>query len=262
MSSVPIQDRCNQCAAVLTGPYCQTCGQPSLAVRRSFRDAIYGQTGRLLHTLLLVIARPGELAREIDQGRDRGSMRPGALLTNLIAVFFLAAGGYGGFTASTVLVEDPTGFAARIKAERLAERGISEEVYDERLESRFKTEYSILITLSSFSYAFAFWVVERRRGKSWLVHLAAGIQYLCFTFILTAVAFGLARLTGVGLAQHPLIGTAMLVVLAAYILFTLRRVYGDTLLRAAAKMLFVLLVGLVSDTLLQYVSLLIALFTA
>jgi len=228
MSSVRTQGCCNQCTAVLTGPYCQNCGQPSLAVRRSFRDPIYGQTGRLLHTLGLVIA----------------------------------AGGYGGFTASSVLHEDPTGYAARIKAERLAERGITEAVYDERVENRFKTEYSILITLSSFSYAFAFWVVERRRGKSWLVHLAAGIQYLCFTFILTAVAFGLARLTGVRLTRHPAIGIGMVVVLAVYIMFTLQRVYGDRRLRAGAKMLFVLLVGVVSDTLLQYASLLIAGLTA
>lgn len=191
MSTVQAQGRCNQCTAVLAGPYCQSCGQPSVAVRRSFGDAIYGQTGRMLHSLWLLVAKPGELAREIDQGRDRRSMRPGALLTNLIAVFFLAAGGYGGFTAGSVLHEDPTGYAARIKAERLAERGIAEEVYDERLESRFRTEYSILITLSSFSYAFGF-----------------------------------------------------------------------TLPRAIAKLVFVMLIGLLSDSLLQYAALLIAILTA
>src|SRR3982751_672995 len=97
--ATPRDDRhCRLCGAELTGPYCQACGQPSLAVRRTFGDAITGQTGRLLHTLRVLITEPGGLAREIDEARDRRSMRPAALLTNLIAVFFLLAGGVGGFT--------------------------------------------------------------------------------------------------------------------------------------------------------------------
>jgi hypothetical protein len=256
------QPRCNPCGAELAGAYCQNCGQPSVAVRRSFGDVIYGQTGRLLHSLWLLFTRPGELAREIDEARDRRSMRPGALLTNLIAVFFLAAGGVGGFSAQTVLHEDRTGYMASLAAERAAARGLNEAVYQERLESRFRSEYSILITLTSFSYAFAFWVVERRRRKPWLVHLAAGIQYLCITFIVTAVMFGVARLTGLDLQAHPAIGLATIAILAGYIVLTLRRVYGDSLPMAAAKMLFVLCVGVVSDTLLQYASLVIAILTA
>ena len=58
----PAQTHCHQCAAALSGPYCQHCGQPSLAVRRSFGDAIYGQTGRLLHSVWLLFTKPGELA--------------------------------------------------------------------------------------------------------------------------------------------------------------------------------------------------------
>lgn len=262
MSAVQAQDRCNQCTAVLTGPYCQSCGQPSLAVRRSFGDVIYGQTGRLLHTLWLVIGKPGELAREIDEARDRRSMRPGALLTNLIAAFFLIAGGVGGFSARTMIEAGPRDFADRLVAERTAARGVSREVFDERLESRFRAEYSILITLSSLSYAFAIGVVERRRRKAWLVHLAAGIQYLCFTFLTTAVLYGISRLAGFELMSHPAAVVLVLLVLGAYIATSLRRVYGDPLGVAVAKTLFVLLIGIISDSLLQYASLFIAIFTA
>jgi hypothetical protein len=90
MTTAPAVAHCRLCGATLTGPYCQACGQPSAAVRRTFGDAISGQTGRVLHTLRVLVTEPGGLAREIDEARDRRSIRPGALLTNLIAVFFLA----------------------------------------------------------------------------------------------------------------------------------------------------------------------------
>ena len=140
---------CHLCGTALTGPYCQACGQPSVAVRRTFRDAIMGQTGRLLHTLRVLVTQPGGLAREIDEARDRASMRPGALLTNLIAVFFLLAGGIGGFTADVLIAQDGRGSIAGLVAKRADARGVGPAVYHERLENRFRSTYSVLITLSS-----------------------------------------------------------------------------------------------------------------
>ena len=48
---------------------------------------------RLAYTLRRLLTRPGELAREIDEGRDRRAMRPLTLLLNLIPLFFLLGGG-------------------------------------------------------------------------------------------------------------------------------------------------------------------------
>jgi hypothetical protein len=253
---------CNQCGATLTGPYCQNCGQPSVAVRRSFGDAIYGQTGRLLHSLWLVVSKPGEIAREIDEARDRRSIRPGALLTNIIAVFFVVAGGLGGFDAREIIRSDPTGRVAAIASERSAARGVSTAVYYERLDNRFRSTYSVLITSSALAYALAFRLLHRRRPKSWLVHLAAGIQYLCATFLLSAVAFATARLEGGAMNEHPLLGFGTLALLGVYLVLLQRRVYGDSTGMAALKMLAVLAIGGMWDAFIAYLSLGVSLLTA
>ena len=86
---------------------------------------------------------------------------------------------------------------------------------------------SMTITLTTLSYAAALWLVERRRRKSWLVHLAAGVQYLCITFILSALVYGGGRLAGVDVAAVPVVGVAMIGVLALYVVLLLRRLYGD-----------------------------------
>ncbi len=253
---------CRMCSAPLAGPYCQQCGQPGPTVRRSFRDAITGQTGRLLHTLRVLVTEPGGLAREIDEARDRGSMRPGVLLTNLIAVFFLVAGGVGGFSADTLLAQDTTGRLAARVAARNVERGVAPAVYAERLENRFRSTYSVLITLSSLSYAAALWLVERRRRRAWIVHLAAAVQYLCITFVLSAVIFAAARLAGVDLATHPGFVYGWIGLLFAYIVLTLRHLYQDAWAPAVAKSAAVLLIGGFSDLLLAYAALAIALVAA
>lgn len=262
VTAAPDPSPCRFCRAALTGPYCQACGQPSLVVRRTFREAIMGNTGRLLHTLRVLLTEPGGLAREIDEARDRGSMRPGALLTNVIAVFFLLAGGVGGFTSDALIAQDRSGHIANFAAKRATERGVATSVYHERLENRFRSTYSVLITLTTLSYAAALWLVERRRRKSWLVHLAAGVQYLCITFILSAFVYGGGRLAGIDIAAVPFVGPAMIGVLALYIVLLLRRLYGDGWGAAAAKAIVVLVIGALSDTILSYAALAIALVTA
>lgn len=253
---------CRLCGAALTGPYCQSCGQPSRAVRRTFRDAIMGQTGRFLHTLKVLATEPGGLAREIDEARDRRSMRPGALLTNLIAVFFLIAGGVGGFSANALVAQDASGWLGRVVQQRATAREVAAAVYAERLEHRFRSTYSVLITLSSLSYAGALWLVERRRRKAWVVHLAAGVQYLCVTFLLSAIVYGGGRALGVEIATHPAVGVALIVLLGVYIVLMLRRLYGDAPLPAIGKALVVMLIGAVSDSVLSYAALGIALVAA
>lgn len=62
--------RCRGCAATLAGPYCKQCERPSTAARRTLREVLAGQNGRLVHTLKVVLANPGELARELHLSGD------------------------------------------------------------------------------------------------------------------------------------------------------------------------------------------------
>lgn len=253
---------CRECGATLTGPYCQACGQPSVAVRRSFKETLLGQTGRLAHTLVQLVLRPGELAREIDEARDRRSMRPASLLLNLIAFFFIVGGGVGGFSASSIIHRDPSGTMERTAQALAQKKGLDRALLDERVEQRFRAAYSVLVPIvSSFAYAFMLWVVERRKGKAWLVHFAAAVQYLCATFLLAAVTFGAGRVLGLDVMSMPAVQVATLLLLAAYMVVMLVRLYADAAWLAVLKTIAVLAVGGVVDGFMAYAALAVAMIS-
>ena len=226
---------CHLCGTQRVGPYCHACGQASLEAPRTFREVFMGQTGRLLHTLRLLFTRPGELAREIDQGRDRQSMRPLTLLLNLIPLFFLLGGGSGGFGASTFEVADKTGQFASVVAQVAQRRNVALPLFEERLEQRFRAIYSLLVVVQAATYGAMLGLVERRRGKPWLVHFAAAIHYMCFSFIVSTLLFGIFRLAGGSLIEHPAVAAVAMAINAAYMFVSVRRVYGDGVGTAAGK---------------------------
>ena len=243
---------CALCGAVLAGPYCHECGQPGRDASRSLREVLLGQTGRLLHTLRLLFTRPGELAREIEEGRDRLSMRPLTLLLNLIAVFFLV-GAPGNFTVAQLAAHDASGRAATQIEQRAAREGVPRQWMMERLDRRFQSLYSLIIPLSAGVYATAFWLLHRGRRTAWLVHIAGGVHYLCFIFVWAAVLFAIARLAHFSALRNPLAIGVTLAVNFAYLTLMLRRTYEDRWLAAMAKSAVVTVVGTIADN---------ALFTA
>ncbi|HVO87257.1 MAG TPA: hypothetical protein VMV45_01855, partial [Casimicrobiaceae bacterium] len=203
-TSVSAQNACAMCGVPLAGPYCQACGQPSTSAQRSFREAVLGHTGRLAHTLKLLLLQPGELGREIVEARDRQSVRPLTLLLNLIAVFFLV-GAPGTFTPSSLAEGDPSGRAAAQIEARAVHQGVSREVTLERLDRRFQSLYSVLILPSAFVYGGVLWLLHRRSGLSWLVHLAGAVHFLAFLFIVWSVVFLGARLLHVTAIRNPVV---------------------------------------------------------
>jgi hypothetical protein len=238
-----IEARCLACGTRRIGPYCHACGQASVEAPRRFSEVFTGQTGRLLHTLRLLFTRPGELAREIDEGRDRRSMRPLTLLLNLIPLFFLLGGGAGGFGASTFAVADKTGEFAGVIASAAQRRNVPLPVFQERLEQRFRALYSLLVVVQVASYGAMLGLVERRKRKPWLVHFAAAIHYMCFSVIVSTVLFGGYRLAGGTLMDHPIVASIAMVINAVYLFLSIRRIYGDGARAAGAKTLLVMAVN-------------------
>jgi len=272
VSAAPVEDpfapppsaaprACAICGAALAGPYCHACGQASPAAARGFRDVLSGQTGRLLHTLRLLLTRPGELAREIDEGRDRRAVRPLTLLLNLIALFFLVGGGQGGFGAHTMIANDRSGTITAIVAERAQHRGIAQPLFEERLEQRFKSVYSLLGVVQALAYGCAFWLVERRRRKAPLVHFAAAIHYMCFSFLASTVEFGILKLKGVEALDVVWLVWLTWAVVATYMALALRRTYRDSMPLAAGKTLIVMSIGFVVSVILSFGALVVALVT-
>ena len=253
---------CRACGVVRAGPWCQACGQPGPEVPRSFGDVLSGQSGRLVHTLRLLLLRPGELAREIAEGRDRRSVRPLTLLLNLIPLFFVIGGGAGGFNARMFMDADPTGSMATIVAKRSAARNVPPLVVQEHIEQRFRSVYSLLVVVQAFAYGLAIGVAERRKRLPWLVHIGAAIHYMCVSFLVATVAFGVGRLGGVDIAHAPLAGALVYGVVIAYMTLMLRRAYAERTVVALGKALAILIFGYVVAIALSLTALLVALYTA
>jgi hypothetical protein len=226
------------------------------------RDVLTGQSGKLAYTLRTLLFHPGELAREIDEGRDRRAMRPLTLLLNLIAFFFVVGGGAGGFSARALL---STGIDRAVPIFRTAPGApgtVERARFEERLEHRFQSVYSLLLVVQTLAYGAALGLVERRRRKPWPMHLAAATHYMCVSVLLTALVFGAARLAGVDAPHTPWIGVPLYGALLLYMSAMLRRAYGDARWRALGKAVGVLSFGYVVANVLAFGALALALLTA
>lgn len=252
---------CRFCSAALAGPYCSACGQASVAVWRTLHEALAGQTGRLAHTLRLLVTQPGELAREIDEGRDRASMRPLTLLFQLLAVFFLVSG-FTGFGVSAISEAD----VSRTVAERIGRSAhdatMPPEVFRERLERRFQTAYTVLFPVAALVDGAMIALLHRRWHKPWLVPLAAGIQYPCFAYLWVAIPLAALRFAHVrAYGSWQVLGTESLVN-SAYRALLLRRIYDEPLRWAVPKAVGVILTGTTANNALLLGALVVALATA
>ena len=249
---------CRSCGAMLAGPFCHQCGQGSPRARRTLAEMLTGQTGRFLHTLKLLLLQPGELAREIDEGRDRRSMRPLTLLFHLIALFFLLSS-VTGFGTRAIEQADPSGTVATVIEKHAEAAGVPAELYRERLERRFETAYTLALPLIALSIALVIALLHRRWHKPAAVTVAAGIQYLCFAFLWLAAWLTLLRLLGIrayGLSPVLLVELGVSV---TYMTLMLRRIYDQRILLAVAKAVGVVAVSGAINNLVLYAALLVAL---
>ncbi len=248
------------CGAALAGPFCHACGQPSRVARRPLREALAGQTGRAMRTLRLLLSRPGELAREVDEARDRDSVRPLTLLLHVIALFFLLSS-LTDFRLQAMERSDKSGELRHTIDQRAARAGVPRVLYAERVERRFQSVYTLLIALSSIVYAGALAAVHRQARKPWIVHVAAAIHFMCAVFVISLGAFVAGRALGWPYFDNLAAWNAAVNVIGfAYLVLMIRRVYAQAWPKVLAKGAVVLVAGSLSDTLMFIASLNLALW--
>jgi hypothetical protein len=90
-------DRCANCHASLSGPFCAACGQACETHRRSLYRLVHGFIADLLHlesrtlrTIWALLARPGELSLAFHQGRTQRYVPPVRLYFFVSLLFFVA----------------------------------------------------------------------------------------------------------------------------------------------------------------------------
>jgi len=127
-------DRCANCNATLTGPYCAQCGQHAYASARSMsvllQDGWHVMThldSRLWRTLGALVARPGQLTREyfLDH-RER--YLPPVRLYLVLSILFFATVGFGARSGEPIVINDASEVAvgAGSKCSELTGTGVIE----------------------------------------------------------------------------------------------------------------------------------------
>lgn len=131
-------NRCYNCKAPLTGPYCHICGQRDDDLRRPiwtfFRelfDAIFDTDSKIIKTILLLIFQPGGLSRAFMEGRRARFLPPFRLYVVLLFVFFST------LSLADILIID---IHVQPKAEQVAAREALEAQLAAAEEARDKIE--------------------------------------------------------------------------------------------------------------------------
>lgn len=88
-------NRCSNCNAPLTGPFCHICGQRDDDLRRPiwtfFRelfDAIFDTDSKIIKTILMLVCVPGGLSRAFLEGKRARYVPPFRLYVILLFIFF------------------------------------------------------------------------------------------------------------------------------------------------------------------------------
>ncbi len=232
---------CRNCGTRLHDRYCGHCGQaadvgmPTLHnFLREFAEKFLGIEGKLSHTLVPLLIRPGFLTLEYFDGRRQRYLSPLKLYAATTLLFFVLLGfvpgirldiGLGGVNVLTEATPDSrieahTGVAmidahvARFSALPAAEQ--QHVLRDGLLHNAPRV---LLLLVPTFALVLSMLVPSRRYAE----HLTMALHFHSFMFL--ALLPGLVPWPQ---PLHDLVNDALNVALAVYLFVALRRVYGGS----------------------------------
>jgi hypothetical protein len=253
--------RCANCGADTVGEYCHNCGQHRVAADEFAILPLVRQFGGELAHLdfkslrsLGALLNPGVLTREFLAGRRRRYLSPLKLYFVTAALFFLAAP-YVGFGLTDMLEQDNDGTLKRLVTARMAERGMNADLFTERFDLRIQTVYTLSLSASIVVTALLLRALFRGPFGA---NLVFALHYVSFLY-LAAIALGV--LTQVVGWRGPLASIgATYAVLTPYLFVALRRVYADSVVRTAVKMLVIFVATFIFDNIVNFGALLLTLW--
>lgn len=260
--------RCANCAAPLTGPYCSECGQRHEHAMHSFwhfmREGLEDFThadSRLWQTLRALILRPGFLTREFLDGRRARYLPPVRLYLVLSVAFFLIAGILTSRSSGhTVMVEmspttgqvtsgQPTPADAQQACAELRQQmpwlGANRPRFEARcvatIEGNGRTiQESLLHNVPRAMFLFlpllglVMKALYRRPPRLYVEHLLFFVHDQAFVFLLLAVYALLGAILPAPVTEA--IGAALWIYVPVYFFVSMLRVYGQGWLATAGKL--------------------------
>ena len=253
--------RCANCGTELLGDYCHSCGQHRVAPDEFAILPLLRQFGSELAHLdfksvrsMAALLNPGVLTREFLEGKRRRHLSPLKLYFLAAAVFFVAAP-YVGFGLTDMLEEDSEGVLKGLADAHIAERGMNPEVFVERFDLRIQTVYTLSLSVSVVVTALLLRALFRGPLGA---HVVFALHYVSFLYLAAMAGGAVMQVTG-WTGPLPSIGLAYSI-LTPYLFVALRRVYQDTIMRTALKMLVIFAATFVVDNIVSFAALMLTLW--
>jgi hypothetical protein len=224
---------CRNCGAALQGEYCHACGQKAthtdVTVHELVHDGIHEFVhidGKIVHTLKLLLFKPGELTAEFLRGRRIRYVTPLRLYLVCSLIFFaLAAWSRSPFINIEMTKDDIKDAAEReATAKEAAERLL--HLRDEMMHNTPRAMFVLMPVFGLFT-----WAAFRRAQPYYVPHLYYALHFHAFVFLMLAL-----RVAGT-FAGEPgkMIGGLFPLAIGPYHYIALRRVFGGSRWQVAWK---------------------------
>ena len=229
-----------------------------------FVRTIQRQWQRIRHTLLALVVHPGQLTAEFRDGLRARSIPPWRLTFNVVTVFFLLSF-VTDFGVANFPKEDPSGELAQAISVAAQRAKVDQVTFTERVDRRFNSIYTLLLTVSIASSAVVAWLTHLRRRHLWGVHFVFALHLLAFGFIVNLLYYIAMRVFGVSVTysgQTSGVGGVLFAIgmlwQFGYVLLAFRRVYSDSWIGAGAKAAVMVVLGLIVANALAILAFLLA----
>lgn len=235
-------EACLTCGSALHGRYCHQCGQKrvdhhELSVKHFFGHLVHEIThldsNKILRTLFALLFRPGLLPREYLSGRRGLYINPIRVYLTISALYFFFAWGalvqMGG--GGTERVESQRWFVNMAQRKGADPHSLAEKIYQKA------EKYSAMLRFASVLVSGLFLMVLYKRMKKYYVeHMVFSLYFYSFDFFVKSV-YGLMLIgaSAMGLNLYKALRLPGYIILFVYLLYALRRVYGEPWPRTAFK---------------------------
>jgi hypothetical protein len=239
---------CANCGALLTGEYCSQCGQHVSDVRVSvgvlaheFVTEHVGVDSKVPRTLWRLIRRPGALTSEYLAGRRARYVLPLKLYLSASLVFFLIMAWQGSGSSTSAKIRITNSDSVALDSLRRAKPNSLEQKLTQRAAERFKgksPQETASVVVAGFKrylpnmifamlpvFAAILYLLYLRSRRFYAEHLIFAFHFHAFVFV---------ALTVKALAPDAL-GVVFVLWIFAYLFIAMRRVYGESRKRTAAK---------------------------
>jgi Protein of unknown function (DUF3667) len=231
------EPNCLNCGAELQGKFCHACGQKGSSVNVGMHDFVHEATheflhldGKILQTVKLLVARPGELTREFLAGRRARYISPLRVYLTFSLLFFTLAAVLPSSGTMKVRRTEGPGLAGDTEFERRLERGLSKAEQDaESLGQAVLHNLPKAMFVLMPVFALLTWAFYRKQQRFYIPHLYYSVHFHAFTFLVMSAYALVSRVI------PKQVAVLLLLTAIPYHFLGLRRVFGGSRWMTFAK---------------------------